>query len=100
MTHRKTLDYSPLFESSASELLIAKRIDRVTRQEQQQALRYLATTFQCPTQTHGAIRQLPKNLLDVHDLMSTTGLDLLSGLRERMRNWNRVDAPLDARFIL
>lgn len=31
-----------------SETLIARRTDNITRQERQQALAYLATTFQCP----------------------------------------------------
>jgi hypothetical protein len=90
----------PRYSSPASELLIARRTDKVTRQERQQAFAYLATTFQCPTQTHGVIRQLPKSLLDVHDLMVATGMDLLSVLRQRMLTWNREDAPLDARLIL
>jgi hypothetical protein len=83
-----------------SELLIARRTDKITRQERQQALAYLATTFQCPAQTHGVIRQLPKSLLDVHDLMVAAGVDLLSVLRERMLMWNRDEAPLGARLIL
>ena len=64
--------------SSASELLIAKRLDRVTLQERQRGLGYLATTFQTTPQTHGVIRRLPKHLLDVHDLMAAAGLDMLS----------------------
>jgi len=90
----------PRYLSPASELLIAKRAERTTWQEQQQALGYLATTFQCSAQTHGVIRRLPKNLLDVHDLMAATGVDLLSVLRERMLTWNRQEAPLGARLIL
>jgi proteasome lid subunit RPN8/RPN11 len=46
------------------------------------------------------IHRLPKSLLDVHDLMVATGMDLLSALRERMLTWSREDAPLGARLIL
>jgi hypothetical protein len=56
--------------------------------------------FQCPPQTHGVIRRLPKSLLDLHDLMGAAGVDLLSVLRERVLTWNREDAPLDAHLIL
>jgi hypothetical protein len=86
--------------SSASELLVAKRLDRVTLQERQRGLGYLATTFQTTPQTHGVIRRLPKNLLDVHDLMAAAGLDMLSTLRDRMLTWSREDAPLNARLVL
>jgi len=82
------------------EFYVARRPDQVTPQEQRQALGYLATTFQCQPQTHGVIRKLPRNLLDLHNLMLPTGVDLLAVLRERMLTWNRGDAPLDARLIL
>ena len=86
--------------SSANELLVAKRLDRITLQERQRGLGYLATTFQTTPQTHGVIRRLPKNLLDVHDLMAAAGLDMLSILRDRMLTWSREDAPLNARLVL
>jgi hypothetical protein len=86
--------------SSASELVVAKRLDKVTLQERQRGLGYLATTFETPPQTHGVIRHLPKNLLDVHDLMAAAGLDMLSALRDRMLTWGREEAPLNARLVL
>lgn len=86
--------------SSASELVVAKRLDKITLQDRQRGLGYLATTFETPPQTHGVIRCLPKNLLDVHDLMAAAGLDMLLVLRERMLTWGREEAPLNARLVL
>lgn len=86
--------------SSASELVVAKRFDKITLQERQRGLGYLATTFETPPQTHGVIRRLPKNLLDVHDLMAVAGVDMLSILRDRMLTWGREEAPLSARLVL
>ena len=90
----------PRYASPASEVFVAKRLDATTPRDQQRALPYLATTFQCAPQTHGVISRIPKSLLDLHDLMAAAGVDLLSGLRERMLTWSREDAPLDARLIL
>jgi hypothetical protein len=86
--------------SPASELLVAKRLEKTTLHERQRGLGYLATTFQTTPQTHGVIRRLPKNLLDVHDLMAAAGLDMIATLRDRMLTWGREEAPLGARLVL
>jgi hypothetical protein len=86
--------------SLASELIVAKRLDKATLQDRQRGLGYLATTFQTEPQTHGVIRRLPRNLLDVHDLMAAAGLDMLATLRDRMLTWSREEAPLNARLVL
>ena len=83
-----------------AEFFVARRPEQVTPLEQRQAVNYLATTFQCQPQTHGVIRKAPKNLLDLQNLSTSAGLDLLATLRERMLNWNRGDAPLNARLVL
>ena len=82
------------------EFFVARRPEQVTPLEQRQAVNYLATSFQCQPQTHGVIRKTPKNLLDLQNLTTSAGLDLLGTLRGRMLNWNREDAPLDARLVI
>lgn len=90
----------PRASSHEGEFFIARRVDQVTVQEQQNALAYLATTFECQPQTHGVIHKTPKNLLDLHNLTLPAGLDLLARLRDRMLTWNRGDAPLNAHLIV
>lgn len=86
--------------SSTSELVVAKRLDKVTPQEHSRGLGYLATIFETPPQTHGVIRRLPKNLFDVHELMAAAGLDMLATLRDRMLAWGKDEAPRNARLVI
>lgn len=90
----------PRTSSPDGEFYIARRLDQVSQQELRQAVGYLAATFQCEPQTHGIIRRLPRNLLDLQTLLLGAGVDLLAALRERMLGWSREDAPLDARLVL
>jgi hypothetical protein len=48
---------------------------------------FIATAVTCPPQPHGIIRRVPDNLSDLHDLMLTSGSDLLGTLRGRLGGW-------------
>jgi len=71
-----------------------------SRAQQQQRCPTVATTFVCKPQTHGVVRFLPRNLAQLHELVSAAGLDLVSDLRNRLDSWEREKAPLDSFLIL
>jgi hypothetical protein len=80
------------------EVLRAERPERHGRQQQGHPT--VATTFACEPQTHGAISFLPRNLAQLHDMVSSAGLDLVSELRNRLDAWEREKAPLDSFLII
>ena len=70
---------------------------------QREKLSFVATAFQCNPQPHGVIHKRPQTLLEVHQFTEKAGLDLLEGLRKRLRNW-QMNKPLknmlEARLML
>ena len=70
---------------------------------QREKLSFVATVFQCNPQPHGVIHKRPQTLLEVHQFTEKAGLDLLEGLRKRLRDW-QTNKPLknmlEARLML
>jgi len=49
--------------------------------------RYIAFVVDTPPQTHGPIVYHPENLLQLQDLMTTMGADLMMNLKNNIRDW-------------
>ncbi len=58
-----------------------------------EGLRFIATAVTCQPQPHGIILRIPGNLSDLHDLMLTSGDDLLGTLRGRLKEWVQSGGP-------
>lgn len=55
---------------------------------EQDAPRFVATTFAAAPLSHGLIRHSPANLAELHDFLAAGGIDLLGSLRARVKEWN------------
>ncbi len=66
--------------------------------DHREAPKFIATLFVTQPQTHGLIRRSPTNLAELHDFLLPGGLDLLSELRSRMKEW-RTSALMNTRPI-
>lgn len=61
-------------------------------QQQGRAPDHIAVAFACAPQTHGVIRQLPKNLRELDALCRRAGLELVDKLTQTIRAWH-LDKP-------
>ena len=62
---------------------------------------HVATAVIAPARKHGLIRKTPQNLQQIIDVMQDVDIDLLSILRQRLRNWQQNDAnAVGARILL
>jgi integrative and conjugative element protein (TIGR02256 family) len=62
---------------------------------------HVVTAVIAPARKHGLIRQTPQNLRQVIDVMNEVDVDLLSILRQRLRQWKDNDATIvGARVLL
>jgi integrative and conjugative element protein (TIGR02256 family) len=62
---------------------------------------HIATAVIAPARKHGLIRKTPQNLRQIIDVMQDVDIDLLSILRQRLRNWQQNDAnAVGARILL
>ena len=71
--------------------------------DERNPLEYVATAFQSDALTHGIISKAPTNIYELHQFLERGNLDLLKGLRQRLRDWKnetRSDKILDAKLIL
>ena len=66
--------------------LIANRMELEQPQSGNQ-LHGIATIFACPPLTHGIITHQPKTLNELHSYCISVGLDLLNGLRSKIKQW-------------
>jgi integrative and conjugative element protein (TIGR02256 family) len=55
---------------------------------------FVATTVIAPAQKHGLIRNTPRTLREVIDVMGEVKVDLLDALRRRIRHWRDTDAAV------
>lgn len=60
---------------------------------------FLATGFCCPPHTHGVVRARPKSLKQLSEILAGTQLELISGLRDRLNQW-QLSAELLASFLI
>lgn len=62
---------------------------------------HVATAVVAAPRKHGVIRNTPKTLREVIDVMSEVGVDLLDLLRQRIRHWRDADSTvIGARLLL
>ena len=53
---------------------------------------HIATAVIAPARKHGLIRKTPQNLRQIIDVLEDVDIDLLSILRQRLRNWQQSNA--------
>ena len=72
-----------------------------TQQPHNGVLNIVASVHRCPPQTHGVIHRRPATLAELAALVEGTGLEILTELRERLKNWldNNKDL-LDSHILL
>lgn len=61
--------------------------------------RWVAAVLHCPAHQHGLLHDLPKNLDELHGILRTLDIDLLTLLREELPRW-KDSRTIDARLIL
>lgn len=61
---------------------------------------HIATAVIAPARKHGLIRKTPQNLRQIIEVMQDVDIDLLSILRQRLRQWKENDANAVAARIL
>ena len=65
----------------------------------QDGFEYVAMHFTSSPQTHGVVRQMPRTLAELHDLLAVAGLDLIDQLRHRLKNW-LYEPPVEIQRML
>lgn len=81
--------------------LIAKRAAEMRALgDGQQDKQFVVTVVEATPQTHGIIRHQPENLFELHGLLEKAGVDLLSVLRSRLRNWQEDRSLWNAALII
>jgi hypothetical protein len=61
---------------------------------------FIAITLLCPPIVHGAIRVVPKSLLELHRFSVQAGLDLFDELRQHMREWLGDTSAMNCRLLI
>lgn len=81
--------------------LVAVRPDAEEQAADEKAGReFVATTIVGSPQTHGIIRRQPLNLLELHQFLESAGVDLLSVLRARLRDWQADRSVMNATLVI
>ena len=60
---------------------------------------FLATGFCCPPHTHGVVRARPKSLKQLSEILAGTKLELISELRDRLKQW-QLSAEVLASYLI
>lgn len=64
-------------------------------------VRLVVLRFEAPAQRHRVLPRIPRTLADLSDLLRSSGLDLLSTLRDRLKSWPKEKAAhLQNRVVL
>jgi integrative and conjugative element protein (TIGR02256 family) len=79
------LDVRAANNSEQCRTLIAARPPE--KSDKREPAKFVATAFVAEAQPHGLIRRSPANLAELHEFLLAGGLDLLSELRSRMKEW-------------
>jgi len=76
---------------------------KADHQEEREKAKFISVVFQCPPQVHGVINRKPKSLLELHEITSAIGFDLLNSLRAVLQKWQSegsLDGIKDKYLIL
>lgn len=66
----------------------------------QKSPQFVASVFVASPQQHGIIHRQPDNLYDLHQVLESTGVDLLSTLRSQLQEWKQDGTLMQAGLIL
>jgi proteasome lid subunit RPN8/RPN11 len=92
------LELGPASLSENCRTLIAFR-PQVRKDRPPPPPQYVVTTFEANPQSHGIIRRSPDDMTQLHDFLTTGGIDLIGSLRRRLRDWYQA-RPMEARLII
>lgn len=73
---------------------------------EQQDISWVLLVLSCEPRAHGIIHHTPLTIVDLHELTSASGLDLITALRDQLKEWmqdhtkDELQRVLDARLIL